>query len=1156
MLKPLFKEKSRTYAIPPLLIAAVGAALVGSAILLGQAGGGGGGSGGYFLVDNNDTNTQGFIAPAGVLYHQSSAPHIRGYGDDIHFVSSVTTTPFVWRFDQAGIANNDRYKIWITWRQYNYLSNKIPYEIKDGNGNTLKSGHLDQTNGNSPINTGVMFDGDSAQFFLLATIDRPADNIIEVALHPSASDASSHYMTMDAVVLEPTIPPPSSTPQVMDNGDPNFHAPTGWYHYAQPNYGGFNKDFHYASKASPHGGQPATWDFDVTSGTYDVYMTWPASKYYTQVPFNISTTGVGVQSGFDGTVDQRIKPRPDLIIDDSSTPTQSVQFQKLATITVPNAPILTVSLFPAAPSTTSPYGFVLADAVAIVRTGDGIDPADTCGAQSNEAVRAFIQAGYIDPAEDCNNDKLKRKEAVRLVVELMGGVVNPQPSIPRFDDVPIDHSYFSYIEEAASNGWIFGDNDCLGTHPCTFRPESGISREEFAHLLMLPFGYDRDCNPTPPLPIDMIRGSRYYEAMRIAIEKCFFKLNGANEFHPHTSLSLKEALIILYRIDQNETTYPTSCDVDYEDPPIDAHLSINVLSMPSQDTAVKNEKNIPLFRFVALGDPNEDVLVTQFMFEARVGSLLNMGYFTLWVDTDGVDGVDTILQDGGAIGPSTATLSFNDMAGGGFIVPAGSSREFEVHGSVANSLTTNDLKLQFATGSTTQSNYIEASAWIGGIAAPTLEGISTNADCQKDSDPATVETDCDILVGHTGDPTHWYFVNNGTLFVNKQQGSIRDRQLLGGSVGSGILHLQFTAHHEPVEVTDLQFTSSGSSANSVERLELYTYHSGKGFVQHATIGGCGDDDVIKANEGIAVETYCANMEAQQLLVPEGEIVDVYVRPRIKTDNAGGLPGQKINFFVSGEAVVDYNIGSGAVRARGLLSSNNLTANNEDAFDDGEILIGTNIFGAPNQALEGSDNVVVMSKITSITRGALSPPNGTNIPSGWDSIGQFTFTALSNSNNLGGQNITTLSGITFNVNATNVGLNNNNWSFYDQDNSSIKIGCTSFHTKGQPMNNMNSGSLLVVCEGFPPLMTSLNPGTSKTFVLEGNVEQTRIFAGNTSTLQISLQNFTNRTASEFTRATYSQTGANINWVDEDNNISNEFYWIELDDTVVNGTTYKG
>lgn len=575
-------------------------------------------------------------------------------------------------------------------------------------------------------------------------------------------------------------------------------------------------------------------------------------------------------------------------------------------------------------------------------------------------------------------------------------------------------------------------------------------------------------------------------------------------------------------------------------------LNVAVKGIGTSDTAVKNSKNVTLFRYEARAGEAEDILLTKNIFAATSGSLLNGQNYTLWVDTDGDSVVDTILEKG--VAAQSSQVTFDEFAGGGYVVPAEETVMFEVHADIAASLTNNDLLIAFDTGSSV--TYLEAEEVDDGSS---LSGIRTNDSTGTITADTLCSSNCTMIVSVVRSK-FWNLVNQGDLFVTKDTTPTRSRQLLGGALGEAVLRLNFRAQNEDIEVTDLQLTSTGSTASSVDRLELYKEGETTAFAT-ATIGSCGSDDVLTANPqpGVeAIQTFCANMESRQLVVKEGQNVDVLVRPRIKTDEQGATSGQDIRLWVPHQAIVNDAVGSGAVRARGAESSSNLIANDGaggTTTTSGEIFIGTDTPANANVAIRGSNNDVVLSKITSITN-ANPDADGTAVPTGVSPIGQFKFTAAANSNSLNGLNKATLSGVIFNVVATNIRLGTgdqtaaatSDFKFYNKADSTTTVTCTASVVTA-------SGSFTVQCLDDSTLNTALNSGESATFVLQASVDNPDLVGANTSTLQVSIQDF-----STITNTTFSTTTSHISWVDQDT-ASTHFYWIEYPETVVRSTSYQ-
>ncbi|MDD5041995.1 MAG: hypothetical protein PHI51_06305, partial [Candidatus Peribacteraceae bacterium] len=578
---------------------------------------------------------------------------------------------------------------------------------------------------------------------------------------------------------------------------------------------------------------------------------------------------------------------------------------------------------------------------------------------------------------------------------------------------------------------------------------------------------------------------------------------------------------------------------------IDATLTVEVKALATSESAVENAKDINLFRFEAKASSAEDLLFTKAVFEADSGSLVNVNNYALWVDTDGDRVVDTVLENG--VATQSSQVTFSEMAGGGYVLPKEQTVVFEVHGDVASSLTGNDLQLSFDTGSTV--TYVEAEKLADGTS---LSGIKTNGVCS---------TTCDITVT-TAKSTNYTLRAQGDLFVSLDSQTIGARQLLGGTLGEPVLRIKMHAEYEDIDVTDLVLNSSGSTAASVDSLELWL----DGATQATAVsGGCGSADVLNrmtsgsANteaSGSGTTAFCFTMDNKQLVVAKGTDVKVTVRPRIKTDVNGATSNNLFALFIDHTAASNDSTGTGSVRARGVASSNNLIANNGNSTANGEVFIGRTAANAANARVVGNVNMTVLSKLASITNGGAA--TGT-VPSGADrEIGAFTLTAATNSNSKDGANQWVLSGAIFTVNATNVNMATTGFKIYNKSASmSQNVACTSETTAGTTIVGTASGVFLVDCRGLvgSVVNTAVDSGQSITLTLLANVTNTNTAAssGGSSILQVSLNDFTNITKSVFGQASGE---SRLQWRDTDNAANQKFQWVEYPDTAVNSTTYRG
>ncbi|MFH1443782.1 MAG: S-layer homology domain-containing protein [Candidatus Peregrinibacteria bacterium] len=576
---------------------------------------------------------------------------------------------------------------------------------------------------------------------------------------------------------------------------------------------------------------------------------------------------------------------------------------------------------------------------------------------------------------------------------------------------------------------------------------------------------------------------------------------------------------------------------------VDAALTVEVKALASTDSAVENADDINLLRFEAKASSAEDLLLTKAVFEDSTGGTTddNATDYSLWVDSDGDRVVDMVLENG--VSAQSDQITFTELATGGYILPKEQTVVFEVHGKVASSLqTVTTLQLRFDTG--TSVTYLEAEKLADGTS---LSGIKTNGTCS---------TTCDITVT-TVASTIFSLRNQGDLFVSLDSQTIGARQLLAGTLGEPVLRVKLHAEYEDIDVTDFVVNSSGSTAASVDSLELWL---DGGTQALAVSGGCGSADVLNKNylpgSGSGTTAFCFTMDNKQLVVPRGTDVKVLVRPRIKTDVTGATSNNLFALFIDHTPASNDATGTGSVRARGVASSNNLAKNDEDGTAEGEVFIGVTS-AAANVRVIGNANFTVLSKLASITNGGAA--TGT-VPSGADrEIGAFTFTAATNSNTKDGTNQWVLSGAIFTVNGTNVNMATTGFKIYNKAASqSQNVACTSRTTAGTAIVGTASGVFLVDCRGLiaaTTLNTAVDSGQSITLVLLANVTNSNSAAGvgGSSILQASLNDFTNVTKRIFGQASGE---SRLQWRDTDNTVTQKFEWVEYPDTAINSTTYRG
>lgn len=381
-------------------------------------------------------------------------------------------------------------------------------------------------------------------------------------------------------------------------------------------------------------------------------------------------------------------------------------------------------------------------------------------------------------------------------------------------------------------------------------------------------------------------------------------------------------------------------------------------------------------------------------------------------------------------------------------------------------------------------------------------------------------------------------VATGNLFVTLDAMPVPTRQLLGGTLGDTILRLKFHAENEPIDVTLLSIVNGGGAA-SLDRLELFK-EGGTAPFAFATVSSC--------PSGLGENVYCASMQSQQLVIPKGSDVKLLVKPRLRSDQNGGVSGESIQV-----QVLRFSSGNDVV-ARGVDTSNILSRNDGDSAAEGEVFIGRATAG-PDTPIVGANNVTVLSKITSIVN-ANPDANGTSLTAGTKDIGVFKFSAAANVNSKNGLNKVALQQIAFNVASSNVLIDPLSMKIYNKANPAQKVACSANRSGNEAINDPFSGSFFIACGGLgnTDAVMSIDPGASATFAVEANIVNPKISASQGSSLLVSLQNFTSPAETVFN----FPSGSHFEWADADSGspVPPTYLWVEYPDTVVSSTAYQG
>ena len=739
-----------------------------------------------------------------------------------------------------------------------------------------------------------------------------------------------------------------------------------------------------------------------------------------------------------------------------------------------------------------------------------------------------------------NNDEFRprdnatRAEFVTLLVTALGGDATPVEE-HFFSDVSPEDSFFSAFQMAAQTGLVRGAGDCAGTLlPCFAHPHHPINRAEAAALLVR--AYDL-MTADGPLFEDVEIGAWYEVPILAAASRCILQGDTRNDgrkiVRPDAHMNRAEMIVMVDRARQN-LLYGVHCGT--EDGPAEGIDRVRPPRHPEDETPEprsfkvpppETPTGVPLMRFDMSAHKVKDIVLTGLTFEAAQGSLLNAENYSIWVDYDRDGNVDTPLEKN--IGAEDDVVSFQNFFGGGYVITSDSAT-FEVRATIAGSPQSNILQLRIATGG------IEAEELDGRA----LSGIRKDGICSGRCQINQQTTPAEVLT----------ILPHGNLYVSESSTQIRPRQLLGGTLTDPILQLTFRAEKEAIDVTELRLTSSGSLATSIDRLEFSKANFPSMFAQ-ASIGACSGEDVPSQNpaDGSSVQNFCATLPTGTLRIAKDQRLDIVVRARMKSDAQGGIGGENIQLWLTGQAVAASTSGSGSVKARGVSSSERISANDGDAAGEGELFIGRDSVGA-NADIIGTLHASVLSKISAIAN-ADTNADGSAIAGSSRTIGALRFEAATNVNTAGGTNTVILDDILLSVSSTNVTLDGASFTVANTEDSSVSTSCTPIDTNGNLLTGSISGSFFVRCTDLDSssISSKLSSAGSLTLTLKGDITNPQVSASAGSSLQLSLQNFTTP------RASFGISGSHIHLIDRDANGDADFYWIDLPVTEVHSTLYR-
>ena len=153
-----------------------------------------------------------------------------------------------------------------------------------------------------------------------------------------------------------------------------------------------------------------------------------------------------------------------------------------------------------------------------------------------------VVAGYRDGTFKPQN-ATTRAQLVKMVV-LLEGMALDSPSVPTFTDVPVAHTFYRYVETAASAGLIGGYDDG------SFKPDAPVSRAQVAKIVVKARGWDLVVPASPATLCDVHASHWAYSYIQVAIGHGIFTGYGDGCFRPDdfaTRAQLAKVLVLSQR---------------------------------------------------------------------------------------------------------------------------------------------------------------------------------------------------------------------------------------------------------------------------------------------------------------------------------------------------------------------------------------------------------------------------------------------------------------------------------------------------------------------------------------------------------------------------------------------------------------------------------
>jgi hypothetical protein len=256
---------------------------------------------------------------------------------------------------------------------------------------------------------------------------------------------------------------------------------------------------------------------------------------------------------------------------------------------------------------------------------------------------------------------------------------------------------------------------------------------------------------------------------------------------------------------------------------------------------------------------------------------------------------------------------------------------------------------------------------------------------------------------------------------------------------------------------------------------------------------------------------------------------------------GAVAGEVVQLLLPGEHLSDPHHRLGMVRARGVVTGEELLLSDGDAYDEGEVFIGPGPTVGQNSDIVFAQNTIGLAKIESVVNGGEA--DGTAIPTGLGQVAAFTFAASENINTTNGGHRVALGELHFAVSPVNTSLDSAFTLFSGAGTGQIGSPCTAVDAQDVPLTGTQSAPFIVRCADIQnsDINWEITQDQSETYVLKGTVIEPQIVSSEAATVQVTLSNIGNI-------ANHLSANTAFTWFDITDISSTPFYWTEGPDDI--------